>query len=274
MKLNEINRNETLRYFETNKNKNINELIIRHGFNTHKIYKKYITIKKIRDIIFILLILFIVIGLIVFLIIYNNKEKQVGKLISFKQYINNVDDFDGYYIPKDATSRKYVKCSVEKCKKCYGNSYNNTCLSCIKYYEPIRDENNKIIMCKFNPQIEDDSNIIDSTEYIIENTTIVHSESFSEAIKSNTLETKTELLTQINLDTTTPQISKEQFTTEKINIICEPGYYIPEGDNDNIDYNCQPCSEIGCETCHGDIQLISVIHVFRIISPNILMMNT
>ncbi len=80
--------------------------------------------------------------------------------------MNNIDNINGFYVPKDNIV-SYRKCSVEHCKKCYDNSCNDTCISCLNsFYLPIIDDDNKIISCKYNQQQEEDKNIL----YFLKNT--------------------------------------------------------------------------------------------------------
>ena len=54
----------------------------------------------------------------------------------------------GYYLPEDDISRKKCKiCSIENCKKCYGNLDSDICESCLSSFFPLY-ENNKIKKCE------------------------------------------------------------------------------------------------------------------------------
>ena len=96
--------------------------------------------------------------------------------------MNFTDNIDGYYIPKDNLSNPYYKkCSVENCKKCYGHSYKDICISCLKSFIPIMNENHKIILCQYNSTKEENTiemittNIISSCQpgyYLPEGKTI------------------------------------------------------------------------------------------------------
>ena len=181
MKLNKLNNIETSNRLKTHKSIDINKIIVEKNLNNNIYHinnnksNKFFYIGKIRNIILFSITTSIIIGAILFYIYYileiNNKT-----LKSYKHIKNNTIDIDGYYIPKDKLSNPYYKkCSVESCKKCYGNSYNDICLSCIKSYAPIMNEENKIIYCKYNPKKEFDtyitsneSNIINIPDNIIE----------------------------------------------------------------------------------------------------------
>ena len=152
-----INRNETLRILNKNKKgSEINKLIVKYNLDNDlynankKQFINFLCFIRIKNIILLSMIISIIIGLIIFFISYHSyKNNKIN--ISFKQYINNTN-IDGYYIPKDKVSEPiYKKCPIENCKRCYGNSYNDTCTSCINPYNPIIDENNKIISCEYNP---------------------------------------------------------------------------------------------------------------------------
>ena len=158
--------NETIRNFRNKNRIDIPNLINKH--NSYKIH--YIT--KIRNIIILASLFFILGGLILFFILNNNKRKSKTKL-SFKQRSNETF-MEGYYIPKDnLISSAFKKCSVENCKRCYGNSKKDTCMSCIKSYKPITDKNNKIIFCEPNPEREEEKNkTLNNSENIIISTNI------------------------------------------------------------------------------------------------------
>ena len=54
----------------------------------------------------------------------------------------------GYYLPEDDISRKKCKiCSIENCKKCYGNLDSDICESCLSSFFSLY-ENNKIKKCE------------------------------------------------------------------------------------------------------------------------------
>ena len=53
---------------------------------------------------------------------------------------------EGHYIPNDDKSQ-CKKCTINYCSKCTGNTKENTCLSCMENYKPIRDNDNKIKEC-------------------------------------------------------------------------------------------------------------------------------
>ena len=111
-----------------------------------KSFINYFCVKKIRDIILFILVTSILIGVIVFVVLYFLKMNKKSKKIILKQNITNADDKDGYYILKDSILNLiYKKGSIDNWKKCYGNSTNDICISCNKSYDPILDENNKII---------------------------------------------------------------------------------------------------------------------------------
>ena len=64
--------------------------------------------------------------------------------VSDKQQVISCED--GHYIPNDDKSQ-CKKCTINFCSKCTGNTKENTCLSCMENYEPIKDSDNKIKEC-------------------------------------------------------------------------------------------------------------------------------
>ena len=190
--------NETIRNFRNKNRIDIPNLINKH--NSYKIH--YIT--KIRNIIILVSFFLILGGLILFFILNNNKRKSKTKL-SFKQRSNETF-MEGYYIPKDnLISSAFKKCSVENCKRCYGNSKKDTCMSCIKSYKPITDKNNKIIFCEPNSEREEEKNkTLNNSENIIISTNIYENNTDNKEIikeKSNyiTDEIKTNIYSK-NID--------------------------------------------------------------------------
>ena len=181
MEINQVtdfNRNQTLSRLKINQSTDINRIILRHELdntsNNINYYQNFFCIRKVRDIILISIILSIILSLIIFLIEYYSKENN--KAIIFKQNLNNTNELDGYYIPKDRISNPIYKiCSIDKCKKCYGNSLNDTCISCFDSYKPIIDENNKTVSCQYiednNITIKERSNLEDKTGATIEEIT-------------------------------------------------------------------------------------------------------
>ena len=205
---NNNDKNETLKIYNSNINLELSKIILKHEnknnlYNAHnKSFINYFCIRKIRKIVLGMLIILIICGIIIFTILYFKKRNDTTS-ISFKQSMNNTDNINGFYVPKD-NILSYRKCSVEYCKKCYGNSYNDTCISCLNSsYEPIIDENNKIISCKYYQQQEEDKNITINESYIpqitdniLENITQL----ISENITNNILENLTQLISEKNLD--------------------------------------------------------------------------
>ena len=143
MNLNRVNENETLHNLKSHKNKDIDKITVTNNFynlnnNNSKIF---FFIKKIRDILLFSITTSIIVGAVIFSVVYF-KDKNNKKSISFKQNLNNTKKIDGYFIPKDKLLNLfYKKCSVENCKTCYGTSFNDTCISCFNSYEPIITEN-------------------------------------------------------------------------------------------------------------------------------------
>ena len=161
-------------------------------------------------------------GLIIYIANYNY-EKNNKKSISFKHIVNNTDDKDGYYIPKDSLLNPYYKkCSVENCKRCYGNSYNDTCISCLNYYDPIMNKNNKIISCKYNPQKDEENITLNKSDKIniIDGISEINTELLNEIITDNIQENKNEFVSDKNIYYI--QENNTEFITDK-NI-----YYIQE----------------------------------------------
>ena len=254
-------RNETTRRLNKEKKIDINKIINKHNLNNNlnNSHNSIFFIKKIKNIILLSILILIIVGLVIFLIL-NNSQKN--KKIPFSLHQNNINitNQEGYYIPKDnLVNSFYKKCSVENCKKCYGTSYKDTCISCLSSYKPLLDENNKIISCEFNPQKEDDENITlkESNEiYLTDNDMEIKSQLITDIseIKTELITNKitsniNEITTQITQTTqiTTQQTSIQETTTIK----CDSGYYYPKGDN--INQKCKKCSSIGCEICHGNI---------------------
>ena len=143
------------------RNSSLQKIIINHElninlYNTKNCINTFCILKLSKKILSIL-ILSLIMGLIIFSILYYKKINKKSS-ISINYNINNVEEKEGFYIPKDNLSI-IKKCSVENCKKCYGNTYDNVCTSCKKSYDSVKDENNKIISCNYNPQKEEDTNI-------------------------------------------------------------------------------------------------------------------
>ena len=157
--------------------------------------------EKTKKIILTLVIILIIVGIIILLFLKESKKKVKPFKVSFIQSINNTN-IKGYYLPKDnLTNSIFIKCSVDNCKKCYGNSYNNTCISCLDKYIPIRNENNEIISCIYKPKNDgsdnatlNQSNILNYSNNISENKI----ESTSETTLINITEIKSELITNMN----------------------------------------------------------------------------
>ena len=295
-----VNINETQRNFKKHKKLDIKKLYDKYDLfqnsntsNSHCL-NNISYIRKLKDIILFSALISFIIGLIIFFIKYFT-ERNIVKPISFNKKINEANK-EGYYIPKDNTiNPTYKKCSVENCKRCYGNSIMNICTSCLNSYEPIYDENDKIISCNFTEKINGSeiinitNNINDSiSEYIIEVTTVntsgiktdyitefpVSTNDKSTKKTTDILKPSTYLPTE-NLNNNTDNISNsiQEIKSELINqnvtyllqeetsfivettnnkiINCEPGYYLPSGEN--IQQECKKCSLIGCKTCHGNI---------------------
>jgi len=226
-----INRNETSRILnKNNKKSDINKLIVKYNLNNdlyNTNYKKcinFLCFKRIKNIILLLLILTFIICLIIFFILYHSdKNNKVN--ISLYQYINNTN-IDGYYIPKDKLL-DIKKCSIENCKGCYGNSYNDTCTSCFSSYNPKFDENNKIITCEYippNPSTEIDVtlndtatiNITDNPINITTNYTIINNTHNSIEI---TTESSTENPTNKQIDSSIQTIINNIPSTPKTELI-------------------------------------------------------
>ena len=229
----ELNKNDTFRNFKNSKRIDINKIMVKYNNTDDYNHNKYFTLKKVKDIILFLIIIILLVGLILFLILFFT-DKKTKKSFSFTQN-NNYTNLDGYYIPKDRLLNPYyIKCSIENCKKCYGTTYNNTCISCLNSYKPILDENNKIISCELIeliPPKEEDVNITSEVNEKIFATDIISKKVTSQDIIP---EFSTELITN-------------KITDENLIIECEPGYYLPKGES-----QCKECSIFGCKKCHGD----------------------
>ena len=175
MKLNKLNNIETSNRLKAHKSIYINKIIVEKNLNNNIYHinnnksNKFFYIGKIRNIILFSITTSIIIGAILFYAYYvleiNNKT-----LKSYKHIKNNTIDIDGYYIPKDKLSNPYYKkCSVESCKKCYGNSYNDTCIACFNSYDPLLNENSQIVTCKYNPQKEGEQGLININPLAFDN---------------------------------------------------------------------------------------------------------
>ena len=147
--INEAELSRTTRRLKNCKKIDIKEIIKNHNLyessDNNNISLIFLCFRKIKSIILFLLLLSIIIDLIIFFILYNSKSnKKVSESFKLNKKILNKD---GFYIPKDISSDLlYKKCSVENCKKCYGNSYYDICTSCFDSYNPIFDKNNKSIL--------------------------------------------------------------------------------------------------------------------------------
>ena len=119
MKINQVtdfNRNQTLSSGNINQRLDINLIIDRHESLNNSNSINYKIFLYIRRIILFYIIISIILSLIIFFIQYYSKKDK--KTIIFKQYINNTNELDGYYIPKDRISNPIYKiCSIDKCKK-------------------------------------------------------------------------------------------------------------------------------------------------------------
>ena len=101
--------------------------------------------KNTCEVIASIIIIIISIAFIIFYFFPNNildfflktKDSDKPQLVSCEE---------GQYIPDDNKS-ECKKCTINYCSKCSGNTKENTCLSCMENYEPIKDSDNKIIEC-------------------------------------------------------------------------------------------------------------------------------
>ena len=157
-----IKKLEKIPYFKKIKKFNRIELfakqkIKKNLYNSNNVFFDYFFLKKIKDRILAILLAILLVFLIIFVILYY-KNKKIKSIISFIKYMNFTDNIDGYYIPKDNLSNPYYKkCSVENCKKCYGHSQKDICISCLKSFIPIMNENHKIILCQYNSTKEENT---------------------------------------------------------------------------------------------------------------------
>ena len=198
--VNKINKNDTLKDLKTHKNIGISKIIVKDDLNNNLYIRSnnnfniFLFIRGAGKIILSLIITSIIVAALI-TITQHFSETKKKSVISFNQNLNNTDNIDGYYIPKDRLlNPSYKKCSIDNCKKCYGNSFNDTCISCFNSYNPIRDKNSLIISCVYNPKNEEVNN-----NTLKESDKIDFSELYSESkiettsIEGKTLETKTEL---------------------------------------------------------------------------------
>ncbi len=90
----------------------------------------------------------IIIISISFMIFYfspkNILDSFLAKKDNDKQQVVSCED--GHYIPNDDKSQ-CKKCTINYCSKCTGNTKENTCLSCMENYKPIKDSDDKIKEC-------------------------------------------------------------------------------------------------------------------------------
>ena len=198
-----INGNETSRHFKNHKKINIKKIIQRYRLDNN--YSETSYFNKIKNIILFSLLISAIIGLIIFFII--NNPKSYKKVFQLSKLDTNNLNKDGYYIPKDISSEIiYKKCSIENCKKCYGNSYYDICTSCSNSYYPIYDiKNETIISCEryipkteFNIEIITDK-ISDIKTDILTNIKTEFKTTSESDIKTDRIEEKTQIyITEIN----------------------------------------------------------------------------
>ena len=123
---------------------NISEISITVIYH-NKVHNPFCNEKKKRllKIIGIVLGIVILLGGIIFLIVFLCVRKKKGK---DKESSSNIC-VDGYFIPDDdETHQNCQKCSLEGCQKCNGTYENNECYSCGSL-ESIYNNDNKIIKC-------------------------------------------------------------------------------------------------------------------------------
>ena len=139
-----------------NNNISINKSKRKKKINLNKL-KANVYIRRfrfIKNLILLVLLLIIICIIIIFLILNYTQKKRVFKL---KLKNNELKCKQRYYIPFDNSSNKQcLKCSIEHCQKCYGNSISNTCISCLGSYSPKYDNNNKITLCEFPDKKEEE----------------------------------------------------------------------------------------------------------------------
>ena len=71
---------------------------------------------------------------------------------------NQIHCKPGYYIPSDNLwNKQCIKCSIEYCKKCYGNSNSNICTSCFSSFILRYDNSHKISFCQKEDNKEEDN---------------------------------------------------------------------------------------------------------------------
>ena len=276
---------ETSSHAKTKKEKNINQIINKLNLYNNCNNKEFnFIIIKARKIFLIGILILIILCPIIFVILYFSQDNN-EIIILFNKKINNTN-IDGFFNPKDNfLNLTYKKCSIENCKKCYGNSFNDTCISCLNSFKAILNDKNKIISCVKGSQNENDKNITINESFEINltdnNSIKIKDESFNDSISTisqNIQEMKNSFVKEIKSDRI-KEISElliekinNTFTENESNLMsqrvdkvkskpstmfeltfrnsiinCEPGYYWPEGGDE-----CKQCSINGCEICHGN----------------------
>ena len=83
----------------------------------------------------------------------NFEIREKENCFSFNKEINQCSVcYPGYFLPEeDTTKQKCEKCNIQNCKICKGTKISNSCLSCIKPFEPIYKDK-KIQKCIYNQE--------------------------------------------------------------------------------------------------------------------------
>jgi hypothetical protein len=150
---NENNNNNFNNNYNFNNNNNDNNYNNNNGNNSINNENG----SKIKNIILLILIIIIILIIFGFCITYNTLKK-----LEFENKNNNqMHCKPGYYIPSDNLGNKQcIKCSIEHCKKCYGNSNSNICTSCFSSFILKYDNSNKISFCQKEDNKEEEIKII------------------------------------------------------------------------------------------------------------------
>ena len=121
-------------------------------FNVYKL-------KIALNIIFVILGALMVILLISYIVTKAKEDNPSYELDPQKYSEISIDTYNrvGYYIPRDDNNANYSpkKCSIKNCKKCYGNSKSNICISCVSPHIPVYNNNSVIKACELPTETDD-----------------------------------------------------------------------------------------------------------------------
>ena len=215
--------------------------------------------------IFIIMGILMIILLIIFLVTNSNTDKISFSLDIQKYREINISNYNtsGYFIPKDDNNLYFTpkKCSIQNCKKCYGNSENNFCTSCISPYAPIYDNDSvikacELIECDIGYYLPIDNNK-ECQKCSLANCSVCNGTKDNDIC----LSCLSEYFENINngkiisCDEKCEEGSEEKCLScdndNNICASCNQGFYLPSDSTDKK--VCKKCSLINCETCSGTI---------------------